>query len=642
MYSRYAERQGWRVEVLNLSDSGAGGIKEVIALIEGRGVYSRLKYESGVHRVQRVPATEASGRIHTSTATVAVLPEAEEVDIHIDAEGPAHRHVLLERTRRPERQHHLLRRPHHPHPDRHRGVAAGREVAGQEPREGDEGAALAALRDGDAQAAGGDRQGSADPGRAPASDPRRSAPTTSARTGSPITGSASRCTSSPRRSTATSASSSTRPSRYFTSEKLKEATDRPNDRSTRDALVHERLAEARASLVRRRHRARTRRRSTPRCWRATCSAGTAPRLLTRAPRPAARRRSTGCFDALVARRAAREPVAYIIGHREFWGLEFEVTPDVLIPRPETELIVEEALARLPQRDPVRQIVDVGTGSGCIAVALARRDSRRRASPRPTSRTRRWRSPRGTPNGTASTGRIAFVQGDLLQAVDGPVDLIVSNPPYVPAGDAPTLQPEVARLRAGRSALFGGERRAGCACDGCSPARRDAACARRAGSLLNSASGRNRRVRDAAQREPAGRSCAFVSDLQGIPRVAVARGGKRGGLSVLQDRRGRDSRRRSSTRTITSSPSRTSTRRRRLHVLVVPRRHIATPQRPHAGRRRARRRDGAPRRRWLAKERGLRASAATARSSTATPTRARRCSTSTCTCSAGATMAWPPG
>jgi peptide chain release factor 1 len=85
MYSRYAERQKWRVEVLNLSDTGVGGTKEVIALIEGRGVFGRLKYESGVHRVQRVPATEASGRIHTSTATVAVLPEAEDVDVQIDA-----------------------------------------------------------------------------------------------------------------------------------------------------------------------------------------------------------------------------------------------------------------------------------------------------------------------------------------------------------------------------------------------------------------------------------------------------------------------------------------------------------------------------------------------------------------------------
>src|SRR5438477_444606 len=84
MYSKYAERQGWRLELMSSNDTGVGGLKEVIATIEGRGVYSRLKYESGGHRVQRVPATEASGRIHTSTATVAVLPEAEEVDIQIN------------------------------------------------------------------------------------------------------------------------------------------------------------------------------------------------------------------------------------------------------------------------------------------------------------------------------------------------------------------------------------------------------------------------------------------------------------------------------------------------------------------------------------------------------------------------------
>jgi peptide chain release factor 1 len=84
MYTRHAERQGWKVDVLNLSETGVGGIKEVVALIEGKGAFGRLRYESGVHRVQRVPSTEASGRIHTSTATVAVLPEAEEVDIHID------------------------------------------------------------------------------------------------------------------------------------------------------------------------------------------------------------------------------------------------------------------------------------------------------------------------------------------------------------------------------------------------------------------------------------------------------------------------------------------------------------------------------------------------------------------------------
>ena len=84
MYSRFSEAHGWRVEVLSLNETGVGAIKEIVTLIEGSRVYSRLKYESGVHRVQRVPATEASGRIHTSTATVAVLPEAEEVDVRID------------------------------------------------------------------------------------------------------------------------------------------------------------------------------------------------------------------------------------------------------------------------------------------------------------------------------------------------------------------------------------------------------------------------------------------------------------------------------------------------------------------------------------------------------------------------------
>ena len=84
MYSRYAERQGWRVEVTAMSAAAAGGLKEVIAVVSGDRVYSRLRFEGGVHRVQRVPATESQGRIHTSAATVAVLPEADEVDVEID------------------------------------------------------------------------------------------------------------------------------------------------------------------------------------------------------------------------------------------------------------------------------------------------------------------------------------------------------------------------------------------------------------------------------------------------------------------------------------------------------------------------------------------------------------------------------
>jgi peptide chain release factor 1 len=96
MYARYAERQGWRLEAMSLSEGTAGGFKEVIALVEGKDVFSKLKFESGVHRVQRVPATEAQGRIHTSTATVAVMPEAEEVDVKIDtyrSSGAGGQHV---------------------------------------------------------------------------------------------------------------------------------------------------------------------------------------------------------------------------------------------------------------------------------------------------------------------------------------------------------------------------------------------------------------------------------------------------------------------------------------------------------------------------------------------------------------------
>jgi len=84
MYQRYADQRRWKFEIMHMSDTGLGGLKEGIASISGRSVFARLKFESGVHRVQRVPATEGSGRIHTSTATVAVLPEAEDVDVHID------------------------------------------------------------------------------------------------------------------------------------------------------------------------------------------------------------------------------------------------------------------------------------------------------------------------------------------------------------------------------------------------------------------------------------------------------------------------------------------------------------------------------------------------------------------------------
>lgn len=158
------------------------------------------------------------------------------------------------------------------------------------------------------------------------------------------------------------------------------------------------------------------------------------------------------LDALVARRERREPVAQIVGSREFWGLDFEVTRDVLIPRPETEIIVEEALA-FARTHACRHLVDVGTGSGCLAVSIAHalpglRATAVDASEAALAVARRNAERHGV------LERLTFHHGDLLQGVTGPADLIVANPPYVPDADAAQLPEDVVRYEP-HMALFGG-------------------------------------------------------------------------------------------------------------------------------------------------------------------------------------------
>ena len=145
------------------------------------------------------------------------------------------------------------------------------------------------------------------------------------------------------------------------------------------------------------------------------------------------------FADLIARRARREPVSQIVGHREFWGLDFEVTRDVLTPRPETELIVEAAIASTP-RDTQVLIVDVGTGSGCLAIALAAELPAASVIATDVSR-----SALAVARANAARhhvdDRIRFVEADLLASVED-ADLIVSNPPYVAVSEANALTPEV--------------------------------------------------------------------------------------------------------------------------------------------------------------------------------------------------------
>lgn len=280
------------------------------------------------------------------------------------------------------------------------------------------------------------------------------------------------------------------------------------------ASLHERLTEARRSLIgagipeeEAALDAEVLARHVLECDRAT--------LLTRSrdPLPSAFDR---LFQPLIARRAAREPIAYIVGRREFWGLEFDVTPDVLIPRPETEFIVEEAIAGA-SRAFVRRIIDIGTGSGCLAVALAIEFPAARVVATDISPAALAIAARNAERHNV-VGRIAFVESDLLRGVDGPAQLIVSNPPYVPSGESATLQPEVARHEPA-PALYGGE-------DGLDVIRRVLAdaprCLAKEGLLIvEFGFGQEAAIRGAAT-DSGWHVARIRADLQGIPRVAVLR------------------------------------------------------------------------------------------------------------------------
>ena len=159
------------------------------------------------------------------------------------------------------------------------------------------------------------------------------------------------------------------------------------------------------------------------------------------------------FAELVARRVQREPVAMIVGHREFWNLEFEVTRDVLVPRPETELIIEIATELAAEGLVWRRIIDVGTGSGCLAISLATEFPKAHVVATDVSAAALALARRNAErHGVA--GRLTFIQSNLLDDVRETAELIVSNPPYLADSDVAKLQPEVARYEP-REALVAG-------------------------------------------------------------------------------------------------------------------------------------------------------------------------------------------
>lgn len=223
------------------------------------------------------------------------------------------------------------------------------------------------------------------------------------------------------------------------------------------------------------------------------------------------------YDALIARRAAREPVAYIVGRQEFWDLTFAVSPAVLIPRPETELIVEAALELYADREAALSIADVCTGCGCVAVALALERPRSRVLATDLSEPA-LEVARANAAYHDVSARMEVRRADLLDGIDDTFDLIVANPPYVADQYRPILQPEV-REHEPEMALFGGA-------DGLTLIRRfvpQAAERLRPGGTLmfEFAYGQDVEIEELIAAQAELRFDRLRPDLQGIPRTAIA-------------------------------------------------------------------------------------------------------------------------
>lgn len=218
------------------------------------------------------------------------------------------------------------------------------------------------------------------------------------------------------------------------------------------------------------------------------------------------------FDSFVARRIAREPLAYITGRKEFWSLEFEVGPGVLIPRPETETIIEQALQLMPDRSAPLRVLDLGTGSGCLLVAFLKEFPNSRGLGIDASEVaRRYATANIARHGLA--GRAEILAGNWAQEISGRWDAILSNPPYIRSGDIDALAPEV-RFEP-RAALDGGA-------DGLSAIRELAhATARLLGGFALTEIGAGQEAAAASIMAEAGLAVTrVVPDLAGIPRVMV--------------------------------------------------------------------------------------------------------------------------
>ena len=432
MYMRYAQLMGWKVEIVDVSEGEAGGYKEIIANVAGDGVFGRLKWESGVHRVQRVPATETQGRIHTSAATVAILPAPENIeidirqeDIRIDtmrASGAGGQHVnktdsAVRITHFPsgivvtssEKSQHVNREKamdqlkirlyeklRHERDSARAEARAGMVGTGDrsqkvrtynypENRVTDHriGLTLYAL---DRIVAGGQAERCRR-----SSDHGRSGPQA--------------CRDGGRR---LSVSSFEQLMRAAASRLTSAGIDDP--RYDVQLLMMEAFGGGRADLI------------------SASTSAVPPDVKIR-------------FEMAIDRRAQREPLQHIIGWTGFYGLEFRCDRRALIPRPDSECAVEVALALVPAKGAL-QIADLGTGSGCLLLALLANlpdavGTGVEADPAAASLARE----NAVCLGLQDRAEIFEGAWSIWQGWTS-ADLIISNPPYIPSGDIAALAPEV--------------------------------------------------------------------------------------------------------------------------------------------------------------------------------------------------------
>jgi release factor-specific protein-(glutamine-N5) methyltransferase len=438
MYTRYAERQGWRVEIISASDSELGGYKEAIVRVAGNGAYSKLKFESGGHRVQRVPATETQGRIHTSACTVAVMPEADEVgevelnpaDLRIDtfrASGAGGQHINKTDS--------AVRITHLP-----TGIVA--ECQDGRSQHQNKASALrvlaARIKDIQVREQQARRPPPARAWWAAATAPSASAPTTSP-------GPAHRPPHQPhplqaRRGDAGRARRGHRRPHRRTPGRAAGPAGRREWLSCRPPSARRWPPRGGASRPARRGCS---------CAKSPAAGGPGGGL----PGARARAGQAARYVELLDRRAAGEPVAYLLGEREFYGRRFGVSPAVLIPRPETELIVDLVKARRPGAAPA--VLDLGTGSGALAVTLALEIPAARVTAVDLSPAA-LAVARG--NAAALGAQVSFVESDWFAAVGAArFDFIVSNPPYIVDDDPHLAEGDVrfeprSALASGRSGL----------------------------------------------------------------------------------------------------------------------------------------------------------------------------------------------